>query len=274
MRRRFVERRLEIVAERGREGRFVAGQNGDRVDQWRPQIGAAGTQQVAQCLGFRRKPLHFALAFFERQARLSIGPFGLLEPRDRFGVRRASGLRAGASAVGFGLGGAHVRCLGRVRHGRVEARLRFGQLLCAGVGKGGRHFARTRGACLARVPLGEFRCQPFERAFRHGERFVQRSGALFGGRDLLACTRRSGLECFVFLGQASESRRRVGIEFSFARRVLFGLSDALAQRLRSLASACLFGLERLARDDQAVQCGGFLCLDLPQRRKLHCELRL
>ena len=52
MRRGFVQRRLQIVAQRGGQRRFVAGLHRHRIDQRREQAFAFGMQQIAQRLHF------------------------------------------------------------------------------------------------------------------------------------------------------------------------------------------------------------------------------
>ena len=131
MRRGFVQRRLQIVAQRGGQRRFIAGLHRHGVDQRREQAFAFGMQQIAQRLHFGGQALDFALGVFQRLARFGFGGFGVVDARLRAcgSLSRApsdcgaGGLRSGASA------GAHVgRAMRRVpwlrRDGLRVAKLR------------------------------------------------------------------------------------------------------------------------------------------------------
>ena len=156
MRRGFVERSLQIVAQRGRKRCFVAGLHRDGIDQRRPQALSFGAQQLAQRLGLGNKALHFSFGFFERQARLLFGLLGLDQPGPRIGSGHRGGLSQAAGVFGGGFGGAHVGRNRRAFHCGGEAGFGIAKLLAAGVGQFGGDHARTFQARLAGIAFGEF----------------------------------------------------------------------------------------------------------------------
>ena len=73
MRRGFVQWRLQIVAQRGGQRRFIARLHPHRVDQRREQAFAFGMEQIAQRLDFGGAALDLMFGFFQRRARLDFG---------------------------------------------------------------------------------------------------------------------------------------------------------------------------------------------------------
>ena len=91
-RRRLVDRRIEIVAERGAQRLLVALVDDQRVHHRRPQIFVLDREQLADGLRLGLEPLHAALGGGERRARG-------VELLARAGVRDFRGARG---ALGFG----------------------------------------------------------------------------------------------------------------------------------------------------------------------------
>ncbi len=110
-----------------------------------------------------------------------------------------------------------------------------------------------------------------------------RSVSASGGRDFI----RPFFRTFKFCGSARgnilklgalfiqrlQRISRVGVQRPFARDILFGLRDTLAQTLRVFARACFFGIQRIALDDQSMQRRRLLGFGLAQRRQMRCKLR-
>ncbi len=267
MRRGFVERRFEIVAQRGGQRGLIARLHGDGVDQRREQVLALRAEQIAQRLGFGGETLPFAFGVFEGTAGFGFGAlrFGQRFARGGGGGAGGFGQRAGAFGGVFGV--AHVRRLRRSLHGAVEARLRFAELHLAALGQSRGEFAAAFGTGLAGIPVGEFGGQPFERAFGFAERFVEARGQRVGFGQFVGGAGDGGFERFGFRRQRAQCGLRVVVERTVAFDVLLGLADTLAQTLRRFAGAGFFFVELFARDGEAVQRGvarGFL---VAQRRQ-------
>ena len=123
-RRGLIDRRVEIVAERGAERLLVALVDDERVHHRRPQILVLDREQLADRLGLGLEPLHAALGGGERRARG-------VEPLARAGM---GDFRRARRVLGFGERG-----------------------LC------GRQRLRQRRRCRARrcrSRPGRFRCSP------------------------------------------------------------------------------------------------------------------
>ena len=80
----FIERGIDLVAQRRGKGGFVAGLHRDCVDQWRPEI-LGRPQHLRERLGLGRKSLHLPLCRFHRLARLCLVLFRTLQERAGFG---------------------------------------------------------------------------------------------------------------------------------------------------------------------------------------------
>ena len=98
-RRGLIDRRIEIVAERGAERLLVAFGDGERIHHRRPEILVLDRQQLADGLGFGFQPLHAALGGGERSARgvdfLARAAYVRLPPHARrFPLRRARPARS------------------------------------------------------------------------------------------------------------------------------------------------------------------------------------
>ena len=87
-RRGLIDRRVEIVAERGPERFFIAVADAERVHHRRPEIFALDGEEFADGLGLGLEPLHAALGGGERRAG-SVDLFARLLMR---GFRRMRGL--------------------------------------------------------------------------------------------------------------------------------------------------------------------------------------
>ena len=234
MRRGFVERRLQIVAQRRGERGFVAGLHLHRIDQRRPQILAFADAADRRAPWLRRRGAATSRSASSSGPRvLGFGAFGLGK---RF-ARASAAVRAvsasARAAVGGVFGGAHVGRFGRVLHG---AR-RDGPALRASCwplvsANARREFARAFLARLARVAIRRVRrsavpaCVRLRRALRSARR-----------RRVSASASSSPRACDAPL-RARRLRRRarrarlagVVVERAFAFDVLLGLGDALAQR--------------------------------------------
>ena len=263
MRRGFVERRFEIVAEVPRRARLrnpaapsphrsVAARDPDPQDAadrrapWLPPIRRCASRSASS-----------------RAAALLLGAFGRIERVAR--VRRQHRARFGVLArfIGGVFGGAHIGCGGCGFQRRpVEAALRFLKLRARCVSASAEATSRVRSWLdLLRVPFGEFGRQPFERRVRAPTALGQFRCARLCFGQFIGGTRARPLRVRRFRRRIVPTRpshpRSMPV---LAGEVLLGLRDALAQALRILARAALLGIERIALDDKAMQCGRTLAL--------------
>ena len=92
MRRGFIQRRLQIVAQGDGQRRFIARLHRHRIDQRREQAFAFGMQQIAQRLYFGGQTVDFAFRRFQRLARKRLCGFGIGMLFTRFQGNRTSAL--------------------------------------------------------------------------------------------------------------------------------------------------------------------------------------
>lgn len=266
MRRGFIQRGSQIVAQRGGECGFVTGLHLHGIDQRREKIVALRTQQVGKRARLGGQFLHATFDLLQRLARFAFGALGLFE-------RGARGFESGTQfscggARGFrrGFGGLRIRRIGGAFHCLIETRLRFAQLRSAGFDERRGDFALAFEAVLSRVPFREFGIEAFQRALAFGEGFGELDGARLCGLEIVL---RPGLRCFQLacLGREAFQRGvRIGVERLLARDILFALADTLAHALRLFAGTLFLGVQRFAFDSKAVQGGGAFGFTLAQRR--------
>ena len=137
MRCGFVERRVQLIAQRRRERGLVTRLHLQQVDQRRPQIALARPQQIGERFGFRRQASRFLLRRIERRARPCLGfrrlAQAILSGRQAAPRRRRRFARRLDPLFGGRDVGQHVaRCLGlRARTQRVALVLGALRLLFA-----------------------------------------------------------------------------------------------------------------------------------------------
>ena len=273
MRRGFIQRRLQIVAQRGGQRGFVTGLHLHRIDQRREQTFDLAGAADRPAPWLRRR----GVALRVRHSSSGLRALAL---------RRAS---AAASVSRAAVGGSARRLGERARgvcrvFGGAQHRARFGSV-SHGPRQGGRWASPSccrcwsaRGRCEFARRVPGWPCWRSSRqvrtvrrssvAFRFGQRFVQRGGgasasAMFVGWSVRGCFERIALR----LRERRAPCRRHCRERVRVRCRLLGLGDALAQALRRFARAGFFGVQLLALDDQAVKGGGLFRFGLAQRRQ-------
>ena len=187
MRRGFVERRLQIVAQCGGQRGFVTGLHRDGIDQRREQSLASRVQQIAERLHFGGEALHFALGLVQRLARIRFRALPLLPvwraprrrhcapSRPRHALVRSLRRRREPSGASF------------ARASAASSRASASVSCCALDSASAAETSRARSWLdFAGIPFGEFRRQPLERALGFAQRFVQGCGSSFRGVKFVA----------------------------------------------------------------------------------------
>ena len=273
-RRAGVGRGGQVVAERGAERGLVAGVDGDRIDQRRPQLGIGGGEQAGQGVRLGGDPGAGRLRGLEAFAHLAFG-----------GDRRQPGL--------LGLGrlalGALQGRLGLVGGAARRQHLEIGVGLFRQPGAFGRDLRAARLEALdPRLELADAPGQRRRPRLVGGDLLGQLTefalvavdGGLRLGRDPGGVGDRLGLAGGgggQFLGLAVEplvGRRRVGGERRFARPVAVDLGEARAHVGERRLDPLLLLVERAARDGVALQLGRGFGLGLAQGRQLRHRLAL
>ena len=232
---------------------------------------ALDREQLADgfCLGFQ--PLHAALGGGERLAR---------------GIDLGAGLGMrdfGAARGGFGLGerglrggerGAQRRQIGLAAAGRDQAGFDIGKLglkprtALLVIGQRGLQLIAPRreiGQRAGQFGKGFFRSR--KRGVRLGDARVDAGQALGAGMGF-------GGERGLLEIEPVQRRFGVGCEFALARKIGGKLLEPAIELLDALLGAGFLALERLARDDEPLQCRGRPGLGLAQRRQAGRDLGL
>src|SRR5439155_26781872 len=110
VRRGFVERRLQVVAQGCSESRFVARLDLYCVDQGRPEARAIGMQPIAECLRLGGEPLYLDLCLLQGIPRLVFLSFSGRESISSLGKSVACATRKTARTFRLLLGGPDVGC--------------------------------------------------------------------------------------------------------------------------------------------------------------------
>ena len=270
-RRGLIDRRVEVVAERGAERLLVALVDDERVHHRRPKILVLDREQLADRLRLGLEPLHPALGGIERRPRgveslprAGVAKFRRARRVLRFGERRLCGRQ-------------RFRRLGNVR--RAAARRRQPGFDVAELGRKSRRalgmIAQRRLQLIAaRAQIGE-RAGQFGKGFlRGGERRVGRGVAAFDVGEPQGARLRFGLERLLLGVEARERRLGVGGKRALALEIGGELFEPPVELDDALLGASLLAFERVARDNEALQRGGGLGLRLAQGRQAGGDLRL
>ena len=247
-RRRSIDRRVEIIAERCAERLFVAFVDRDVIDHRRPQIAGLEREHLRQGFGFGFQPLHALFGFGQRFARgFEIGA--------RVGVRGLGGdggsFRLGQRGLRAFDRGGQRGAVGGFQRGQFA--LDFGNL---GGDAGGAFALLARGVLVLMALRGEI-----------GERGGQVGENLLGGGEFAVGLGHFGVDaaaaagafaCFlanrVFLGgELCQRRFGVGREPGFALAVGGELLEAQIELGDAVLGARLLAVEVLQRDVEPVQ---------------------
>ncbi len=257
-----IDRRVEIVAERGAERLLVALLDRDAVDHRRPQAAGLERQHLRERLRLGFQPLHALFGLGERGARrFEFGAGGV--------VRGFGGDRGG-----FGLGQRRLRAFDRGGKRRAGAAVQRRQFALDGGDFAGD--ARDALVLLARGVLEAAALRG-----QVGERGGQLAENLFGGGKLAVGLRDLGVDAAaaagalarlaadgLFLGgQPRERGFGVGGEHALALDVGGELLEPQVELGDAVLGALLFAFEVLLRDVEPVQRGAGARLGLAQFRQ-------
>ena len=271
-RRGLIDRRVEVVAERGAERLLVALVDDERVHHRRPKILVLDREELADRLRLGLEPLHPALGGIERRPRgveslprAGVANFRRARRVLRFGERRLCGRQRFRRAR---------RCPAR----RCRVAASPDSMLPSSAAS---RAARSRMIAQRRLQLIAARAQIGERAgqfgkgfLRGGERRVGRGVAAFDVGEPQGARLRFGLERLLLGVEARERRLGVGGKRALALEVGGELFEPPVELDDALLGASLLALERVARDNEALQRGGGLGLGLAQGRQAGGDLRL
>ena len=267
MRGCFIQRCLQIIAQRGGQRGFVAVLHTHRVNQRREQAFAFGVQQIAQRLHFGGAVLHIMFGAFQRRAGRGLRGLGAGQLFARGGcvLSQTQGRRAGF--LGLAIGAGHVgRALGGF-HRRIEARAGIRQLAGGSFQQGVGNFTAAFVAGLVGVPIGETGVQFFQQAFGVGKRCGQARGVFFRSGNIRGGALRRFRQAGVFFRKRGEGGAGVIVQALFTLDIGTALGDELANTLRRFAGAGFFLFQLFALHDQAVMGGGFFRFRLAQGRQ-------
>ncbi len=267
-RRLFVGRRVEIVAERRPQRRLVAALDRDGVDDGRKFAPRHRAQQIGEGARLRLELLGGALGFGERTARARLR-LARLRMALLGGERRLLGRLERLGAFGGGFGALFV--LGVLEAGRAQR----GELaLDLGIfglepGKAPALLRRRRAQRMAArvevggggLRLGELGFGVREPRFRGLFAFARLSGDLAGGVEGLGERR-------ILMGEPLDHPGGVGDEGLLALKVAGELGGATLELGLALAGALFLGLQRVARQRDAVEGRAAARLLLAQRGKI------
>ena len=167
MRAGFIQRRMQIIAQRRSQRGFVTGLYRDGIDQGREQAFAFWMKKIAQAPSLRRtgdelRARLFPAARAPRLRRLRLR----LRWLRACGGHATGALRRRARRLGVAVGGSDIgRGMG-IFHGAVETRPRIVKLGGAGFGQARRQVAAAAMAGLVGVPVGQIPRSAFPAAVR------------------------------------------------------------------------------------------------------------
>ena len=271
-RRRRVDRRIEIIAERGAERLLEALVDGDVVHHRRPQILALDRQHLRQGLGFGLQPLHAAFGLgqriargFERGARGGVG---------RFGVHCRV----------LGIGQRLLQILDFRRQRREIGATRAGERLDLAGDLG--HLGLDLAGAVAMLAYGGFELVALRREIgkprrEFGEHLFRGrqgiTGFIDAGIDAAAAAGALGglgLDHFFFGREAGDGRFSIGDQLLLALGVGSELHQALVELGDAILGALLLAVKLLHRDIEAMQRGAGAGFGLAQRRQSGGEIGL
>ena len=273
-RRRRIDRRIEIVAERGAERLLISLGDGDAVDDRRPQILGLAVDELGNRARFGLEPLHALVGFVERRAG-GFQPGAGGDVAGLAGLRRAFGLRE-ALLRGFHGGGERREVAQRAGFLRelllvacdigdilVEPR----QPVAVGVdialelvAPGGQ--VGERGGQLGEQPLGGG-----QRGFGFGDAAIDAAALLDARFDLF-------LQLGVFGAEPLQRGFRIGGLLLLAGDVGRKLRQPAVELGDALLGALFLAIQRFARIGEPLQSGGGAGLGLAQRRQFRGAHRL
>ena len=267
MRSCFVQRRLQIIAQRGGQRGFIAVLHTHRVNQRREEAFAFGMQQIAQRLHFGGAVLHIMFGAFQRRAGRGFCSLGAGQLFARSGGTFAQTQGSRAGLLGLAIGAGHIGCALGGFHRRVKARAGIRQLAGGSFQQGVGNFTTAFVAGLVGVPIGEAGVQLFQQAFGVGKSCGQACGVFFRSGNICSGALRRFRQAAVFFRKRGEGCAGVIVQALFALDIGTALGDELADALGRFASAGFFLFQLFALHDQAVMRGGFFCFRLAQRRQ-------